>query len=78
MTLPASAPRIFSVRDVRVMLDSDLAELYGVEAKRVNEAVRRNPKRFTPFYSFQLHEDEWDILRSQIATLNAGRGDRRN
>ncbi len=69
--LPASSPvgsRIYTVRGKAVMLDSDLAEVYGVETKRINEAVKRNARRFTPAYTFQLLQDEWDILRSQIAT----------
>lgn len=69
--------RIFQVRGQAVMLDSDLAAVYGVETKRVNEAVKRNPKRFPPLYTFQLTQDEWDALRSQIATLNTGRGQHR-
>ena len=54
------------------MLDRDLATLYGVETKRLNEQVRRNIKRFPEDFMFQLTKDE--CLRSQIATLNEGRG----
>lgn len=46
--------RIHTVRGQAVMLDSDLAEVYGVQTSRINEAVKRNPKRFAPAYSFQL------------------------
>jgi len=52
------------------MLDRDLAGLYGVEVKRVNEAVKRNIERFPADFMFQLTQNEWDILRSQIATAN--------
>ena len=54
------------------MLDSDLAELYGVETKRLNEQVRRNPNRFPPDFMFQLTAEEWESLRSQFATLKRG------
>ena len=59
---------IFLVRGQRVMLDSDLAEIYGVLAKRLNEQVGRNLKRFPSNFAFQLTEQEWEGLRSQIAT----------
>jgi len=58
------------------MLDADLAELYGVPTKRLNEAVRRNAVRFPEDFMFQLTADEAEILRSQFATSN-GRGGRR-
>lgn len=62
--------RIYTIRGVQVILDSDLAVLYGVETKRINEAVKRNPKRFPPSFSFILTADEINILksRSQNAT----------
>ena len=59
------------------MLDSDLAALYEVETKRLNEAVKRNLERFPAAFMFQLTADEVDVLRSQIATSNSGRGGRR-
>ncbi|MCF8374648.1 MAG: ORF6N domain-containing protein [Bacteroidales bacterium] len=59
---------IFNIRGVQVMMDSDLAEIYGVELKRLNEQVKRNMERFPASFRFQLNEDEMDILRSQIAT----------
>ena len=62
--------QIFEIRGQKVMLDRDLAELYGVELKRLNEAVKRNIERFPADFMFQLNRDEWDILRSQIATAN--------
>ena len=63
---------IFSIRGEKMMLDSDLAELYGVETKRLNEQVRRNPNRFPPDFMFQLTAEEWESLRSQFATLKRG------
>jgi len=68
---------IYEIRGQRVMLDSDLAVLYEVETKRLNEAVRRNIKRFPAEFMFQLTESEFTSLRSQIATSNEGRGGRR-
>ena len=64
---------IYTVRGQQVMLDSDLAELYGVETKRLNEAVSRNSKRFPNEFCFRLTSDEEsDILKSQIATSRLG------
>ena len=60
---------IYEIRGQKVMLDRDLAELYGVEVKRLNEAVKRNIKRFPAEFMFQLTEDEWENLRSQFATF---------
>ncbi len=60
------------------MLDADLAELYGVATKRLNQAVRRNPTRFPADFMFQLTPEEVEILRSQIVTSSlAGWGGRR-
>lgn len=59
------------------MLDSDLADLYGVETKRLNEQVQRNAERFPDDFAFQLTQQEVMDLRSQIATSNVGRGGRR-
>lgn len=56
------------------MLDADLAELYGVPTKRLNEAVRRNRRRFPAAFMFRLSSEESTALRSQIATLETGRG----
>ena len=61
--------RIYEVRGLRVMLDRDLAELYGVETKVLNQAVKRNIERFPEDFMFKLNKGEWVILRSQIATL---------
>ena len=65
-------PLIKVIRGQQVILDRDLATLYGVETKRLNEQVKRNIKRFPEDFMFQLTKDE--CLRSQIATLNEGRG----
>ena len=61
---------IHYVRGQQIMIDSDLAMLYNVETKRLNESVKRNAKRFPESFCFQLTEDEYDDLRSQIATSN--------
>ena len=62
--------RIYIVRGKQVMLDRDLAELYGVETRRLNEAVKRNIERFPPDFMFQLSKDEFQNWRSQIVTSN--------
>ena len=61
---------IYVIRGTQVMLDSDLAMLYGVETKRLNEAVKRNSNRFPEDFMFQLTQEEAIGSRSQIATLN--------
>jgi len=63
---------IFFIRGRKVMMDSDLANLYGVETKRLNEQVKRNPERFPPDFMLPLTIDEWNTLRSQIATSKRG------
>src|SRR5438034_9968659 len=65
---------IRTIRGQKVILDSDLARIYGVPTKRLNEQVRRNIKRFPSDFMFQLSVKEADSLRSQIATLKTGRG----
>ena len=67
---------IYIIRDERVMLDQDLAELYQVETKALVQAVQRNAKRFPPDFMFQLSFQEFTALRSQIVT-SKGRGGRR-
>lgn len=64
--------RIHIIRGKQVMLDKDLAELYGVETKVLNQAVRRNEKRFPDDFMFQLKQEEWEILRSQFVTSSWG------
>lgn len=67
---PAIEKRIFVVRERQVMLDEDLADLYGVETKRLVQQVKRNLKRFPDDFMFQLSKAETEVLRSQIATSN--------
>ncbi len=66
------ASRIFVIRGHRVMLDSDLAKIYGVPTKRLNEQVRRNRNRFPSDFAFPISYQEVAILRSQIATSSWG------
>ncbi len=69
--------RIYTVRGQTVMLDSDLAEVYGVETGALNRAARRNADRFPERFAFQLQQNEWDALRCQIGILKPGRGQHR-
>ena len=71
---PDIARLIHLVRDRRVILDEDLAAVYGMPTKRLNEQYRRNLDRFPEDFAFQLTQAEWAALRSQIATLNADGG----
>jgi hypothetical protein len=71
---PDIAQRILILRRERMLLDSDLAGLYGVSTRRLNEQVKRNRDRFPSDFVVQLTRDEWDALRSQNATLKQGRG----
>ena len=68
---------IYNIRGRQVMLDSDLANLYQVETKNLNKAVKRNINRFPVSFCFQLTEEEVENLRFQIGTSNSGRGGRR-
>jgi len=63
---------IFLIRDEKVMLDQDLAAMYGVETKVLVQAVKRNINRFPEDFMFQLNKDEFNILRSQIVTSSWG------
>jgi hypothetical protein len=74
---PAIQKRILVVRERQVMLDEDLADLYGVETKRLIEQVKRNIERFPADFMFQLSQDEAEALRSQTATVGGGHGGRR-
>jgi aromatic ring-opening dioxygenase LigB subunit len=69
--------QIYFIRGHRVMLDSDLARLYEVKVKALNQAVRRNIERFPEDFSFELSQEEAESLRSQIVTLETGRGQHR-
>jgi hypothetical protein len=69
--------KIYLIRGCSVMLDSDLAELYEVETRVLNQAVSRNSDRFPEDFMFQLTADEWQSLTSQTVTSKQGRGGRR-
>jgi hypothetical protein len=69
--------KIYLIRTKKVMIDSDLAELYGVPTRRLNEQVKRNLSRFPKDFMFRLTKQEVDALRSQFATLKPGRGEHR-
>jgi hypothetical protein len=69
--------KIYLIRGQKVLLDSDLAEMYGIETKRLNEQVRRNISRFPADFMFQFDEVESSGLRSQITTLKSGRATHR-
>ncbi|MFN5869878.1 MAG: ORF6N domain-containing protein, partial [Akkermansiaceae bacterium] len=71
------APLVIRLRRENVILDSDIAELYGVETKRLNEAVKRNIERFPADFMFQLSPEE-ENLRSQIVTLKRGQSSLRS
>lgn len=64
--------KIYELRGEKVMLDSDLAELYGVDTKRLNEQVKRNFDRFPGDFMFQLTREQWENLKSQKATSSWG------
>lgn len=68
MTVDNICNRVYVIRGQQVMLDYDLAEIYGYEVKRLNEQVKRNSARFPEDFMFQLSEDEAENLKSQIAT----------
>lgn len=74
---PASIP-ILTIRDQKVVLDSDLAAIYGVATGRFNEAVKRNATCFPKDFSFVLTSAEYTALRSQFAILKRGRGNIEN
>lgn len=61
--------KIIEVKEQNVLLDFDVAEIYGVETKRVNEAVKNNSEKFPEGYVVELEKDEWNVLRSKISTL---------
>jgi phage regulator Rha-like protein len=74
MELQIIQQKIHEIRGQKVMLDFDLAALYEVETKRLKESVRRNIERFPEDFMFELTQSEYQLLRSQIATLEVGRG----
>lgn len=62
--------KIYTIRGVQVILDSDLAEIYGYEVKTLNQQVKRNINRFPPDFMFQLTREELDMVKSQYDILN--------
>ena len=72
MNLQNVHANIYLVRDQHIMLDSDLAELYQLPTKRINEAVKRNPDRFPQDFMFRINQNEWAHLKSQNATSSWG------
>ncbi len=70
------ASKIYLIRGIKVMLDSDLAELYGVETRSLIQAVKRNMERFPSDFMLQLTKEEFDSLRSQFV-ISKGKGGRR-
>jgi ORF6N domain len=68
---------IHVLRGQRIILDSDLAELYGIPVKHLNQQIKRNARRFPPDFLFQLSPPEYENLRSQIVTSSSGHGGRR-
>ena len=69
--------RIYLIRNQKVMMDTHLAELYGVETKILNKAVSRNLERFPDDFMFQISKEEWNSLKFQFGTSKKGRGGRR-
>ena len=67
--------KLKEIRNQKVLIDSDVADFYGVETKRINEAVKNNPEKFPNGYIIELTETEWKSLRSKYSTLkNTSRG----
>ena len=66
--------RSIKIRGQEVLLDRDVAELYGVETKRINEALRNNPDKFPEGYVFTLYDEVFAVLRSKISTLEQQEG----
>jgi hypothetical protein len=73
MNLQLIQNKIYEIRGQKIMLDVDLAELYDVGTKVLNQAVKRNIKRFPIDFMFRLTVDEWESLRSQIVTASVGK-----
>ena len=74
MDLQLIQNKIYEIRGYKIMLDFDLAEIYGTETKRLKEQVRRNIERFPDDFMFEVTRNEYNSLRSQFATLEIGRG----
>ena len=76
--VPSIENRIFLIRGQKVLIDSDLAALYAVEVRALNQAVKRNKKRFPSDFVFQLTAKENEELKSQTVTSKSSRGGRRH
>lgn len=74
MELQSIENKIITIREKQMILDSDVAELYSVETKRINEAVKNNPDKFPEGYIIQLTQEESQVLRSKFSTLEPGKG----
>ncbi len=74
MDLQIIQDKIYEIRGQRVMLDFNLAELYGTETKYLKRSVKNNLKRFPPDFMFELTKEEWHFLRCNFSSLNGGRG----
>ncbi|MCC8145710.1 MAG: ORF6N domain-containing protein [Bacteroidales bacterium] len=72
MELQSIEKKIITIRDKQVILDSDIAELYGVETKRINEALKNNPDKFPDGYIIFLNKEEWENLKSKFSTSSWG------
>src|SRR5438046_330311 len=77
-TTPELGALIYEIRGHKVMLDFDLARVYGVETKSLNRAVKRNADRFPKDFIFQISSREWETLKYQIGTASFGHGGRRS
>ena len=77
LIVQADGPRVVILRGDPVMLNYDVAEAFGVETRKVTQAISRNPKKFTPVHAFKLSEEEFDGLRSQGVISSSGHGGRR-
>lgn len=64
--------RIVEIRGKKVLVDADVAEIYGVETKRINEAVKNNPDKFPDGYIIELNREEWELLKSKFSTSTKG------
>ena len=67
--------KIITIQNEKVILDSDVAELYGVETKRINEAVKNNPEKFPKGYILQLSKQEWYSVRATLLSINNNKSD---
>ncbi len=75
ITIQQIEDKIHIVRNEKIIIDQDVANLYGLETKRINEAVTNNPEKFPSGYIVELEKEEWDSIRSKISTIkNSGRG----